>query len=435
MRPHALARSMLGFGLALSALLHGAACVAAPVPTPSLSPAPLVRAVVRSDPAVAMAGVALFIDAGLVRQRAAKPGLAALTAQAVVETPVDGVPLRDAVEAVGASLDAATGPERVRFYLEGPPAALASAARLVARALGAPSFAAATLAAARADLDARREETERDPRAVGVEVLRGSYYREAAATPPLGTPAALAALSPDDLRAFYRAWYVRGGAAIGAVGAPGDAIDAAVAVLGGALAPGNVAPAHVEARPLAAKPKEIVTHRDVVAPYVVAGFAAPALGDRDFPAVLVVRAAIESLLDAPGAVTRPIPLRAVGSIYAYDVAPAHLAVWLNGLRRDPAVGLAALAAVLKAAAEKPLDAAVLARYKERAAGAWSVGSLSLDARAYAIGSAVARGLDPDIEAQVPAAVRAVTAADVRRVAQRWFQRFDVALVLPRDAGQ
>jgi hypothetical protein len=77
------------------------------------------RGYVQADPGSVLAGVALFVQAGLDRQAAGQSGVAALVAETVLHTPVDGVPLTDAVDARGASIEYAVTAQRVRFYLEG----------------------------------------------------------------------------------------------------------------------------------------------------------------------------------------------------------------------------------------------------------------------------------------------------------------------------
>jgi predicted Zn-dependent peptidase len=406
------------------------------------------RAFVQPDPGVPLAGVMLHVRAGLDRQTAAQNGLAALTAEAVLRTPVastlrraqDGlspgqaVPLADAVEAAGASISYAVGPQGVRFYLEGTPERLALAAPLVAGALGAPAFDPATLAAARASLGERIADEDGDPRLVGRAMLRSAYYRGGAGLPALGNPAALAALGAADLKTFYDTWYTRGDAVASAVGRTGDATDAASRVLLAALHAGTARATALGARPLGAQPKRILTHRDLGAPYVVLGFAAPSLGERDFPAALVMRALLGSVFERAGATTRPPLLRSVGLIYGYDASPAQLVLWINGSRIDPEVGLTGIGAIAKAAATKPLTAAVLARYKETARGEWALETVTLDERASAIGNAVELGLPAGAADDVAAAIARVTAADVVRVAKKYFRKFDVALVLPRGNG-
>lgn len=426
-------RSVALRALAAGALLALAAPAAAAQGT-TVSEGGAVRSYVRSDPAATLAGVALFVDAGLDRQDAGRNGIAALVAQTVLETPLDGVPLVDAVERAGGSIAFAVTPEHVRFYLEAPPAALPRVAALAARAFAAPAFDRSALAAARAALGRRIAGEGEDPRSVGLQMLRQAYYAGGSGMPSLGEPGALAQLSADDARAFFARWYVRGDAFVAAVGRTGAATDAAAAALGGALPAGETPGTKVTTRPYGATPRQIVAQRDVGAPYVVVGYAAPALGDPDFPAALVIRAMVESLL-GPAVGTGVAPFRTAGVIYGYDAAPAQLAVWVNGGRTEPAVALASLIALMRGAAAQPIPASAVRRYVDAARGEWALETQSLDERAFAVGNAVTQGLSPDVDAAIAAALPRVTGADVARAAKRWFQRFDVALVVPRSTGQ
>lgn len=392
------------------------------------------RAYVRSDAAASLATVVLFVRAGLDRQTAGQNGLAALVAESVLHTPLDGVPLTDAVDAKGGSIAIAVSAQYVRFSLEAPPDALPAVAALVARALAAPSFEPAVLTAARAKLGQRIADDEADPRMVGLGMLRASYYRDGAGLPALGTPAGLSALAPQDARAFFTRWYLRGDAYVTAVGSTGENAAAVSRTLVAALPAGSTAQPPIATHAYTAQPKRIVTHRDVFAPYVVLGFAAPSLGDKDFAAALVMRSILGDVFQRVGATTLPPAFRAVGAMYGYDVDPAQFALWINGSRIDPSTGLATVDAVLSGAAKKALAPAVLARYKETARGEWSLESLSLDERAFAIGNAVALGLDADAADGVTAAIGRVTASDLQRVAKKYFLRYDVALVLPRSGS-
>ncbi len=396
------------------------------------------RGYVQADQGSPLVAVALFVRAGLDRQTPAQNGLAALVAEAVLRTPVGpstgsgpAIPLADAVDARGASLSYEVTAQQVRFYLEGTPDGLAAAAPLVARSLAAPAFDPATLSAARAALGERIADEDGDPRLVGLQMLRSSYYRGAAGFPALGNAGSLAGLAPADAQAFFTRWYLRGDAFVAAVGRTGAVTDIAGRTLAAALPPGTAAAAPLATRPFGAQPRRLVTHRDVSAPYVALGFAAPALGDPDFPAALVLRAVLAGALERPGATTQPVLFRAAGTIYGYDTAPAQLVLWINGARTDAEASLTAVDTLVKNAASKPLAAAVLSRSKETARGAWALEAVSLDERAFAIGNAVSQGLDADAADGVGPAIARVTAADVQRVAKKYFQKFDVALVVPR----
>jgi zinc protease len=423
-------------GLALAALTAQAAGVpagAAARPTEALDVSG-VHGYVRPDGGAALAGVELIVRAGLDRQTASQNGLAALVAESVLRTPAGtpALPLADAVDARGASIGYALGAQSVRFYLEGPPAAVAAAAPLVAAALAAPSFEPATLTAARASLGERIADEDEDARLVGRAMLRASFYRGGAGLPAFGNATSLAAIVPADAKAFHDRWYVRGGAAVAAVGRTGDETAAASRTLAAALAEGSAPQAALAVRPPGTTPKRIVTHRDLVAPYVVVGFAAPSLAERDFAPALVMRALLTAVFDRPAATSKPPAFRDGGTIYGYDVAPGQMMVWINGARLEPQTGLAALSAVVQTAAAKPLSAAVLGRFKETARGEWTLETVSLDERARAIADAVTHGLPPDAADDVRAAIGRVTASDLQRVAKKYFQKFDVALILPRS---
>ncbi|HEX3466940.1 MAG TPA: insulinase family protein [Candidatus Elarobacter sp.] len=394
------------------------------------------RAYVRADAVANLVVLQLYVGAGLDRQTPQQNGLAALVAESVLQTPVapNGPALRDAVDAAGGALAFVITPQNVRFSLQGTPDAIAGAAPLLAHALAAPSFAPATLASARAALGGRIAAQDSDARFVVLQMLRESYYRDGAGFPAFGNAGSLTAFAPSDAQAFYAAWYRRGDAFVAAAGRTGAPTDAAGRILVGALPAGSGAAPVLASRPFAAETKRIVTHRDVVAPYVGVGFAAPPLGDPDFAAALVMRALLHGVFERSGATTPLLMFSTAGSLYGYETSPAQFVLWINGDQIDPSVGLGAVIALLKGAATKPFSPAVLGRYKETARGEWALETLSLDDRATAVGSAVARGLDADAADTVPAAIAAVTPADVERVAKKYFQKFDVALVMPRAAG-
>jgi zinc protease len=422
-------RSAGGIALAAVLALNGPAAAAPGVASLDLGGIP---GFVVADPVATLAGVQLFVRAGLDRQTPAQNGLASLVAESLLRVPVDGVPLTDAVAARGASLGAVVSGQYVRFSLAGRPEVVAAVAPLVAGVLAKPAFDAGAVAAARSALVDRVADAESDPRAVGVQMLRGSYYLGGAGMPPLGTTEGLVGLSADDVRSFFARWYLRGGAVVTIAGAPGERLEAAARTLAAAL-PAGAAPSTTTAtRPFGVEPKRIVTRRDVGGSYVVLGFAAPPLGSPDFPAMLVMKALLGDLFETSDVTAQPALFRPSGTVFAYDMAPAEFALWLNGRLVDPGVGLAAVDAVLKSTAAKPLSTAALHRYRDTARGAWALESVSLDERAWSVGNAALHGLDPAAATAVGPAIARVTAADVQRVAKRYFQRFDVALILPRQ---
>lgn len=412
----------------------GASVSAASGKTTSLDVGPA-KVYLQSDETSMLAGLEFFVGAGLDRENAQQNGLAALSAQLVLQSPVNGAALSDAIAARGGSLTYAVGPQYARFYLEAPPASIGGLTTLLSHALGAPTITPATVAAARTAVLARISDDENNPVAVGIAMLRQSYYDGGAGLPINGTTATLANFTDADVKSFMAAHYRRGGAIVTAVGRVTPAVAAAGRELAAALPEGADQTVVTTSRAFAATPKRIVTQRDIGVPYVLLGFAAPSIGDKDFGAMLVVRSLLSDVFDRQSTTTLPAYARTVGVIYNYDTKPASLALYINGQQVEPTAGLGSVDEVLKDIAGKPLTPALLKRYKAIAHGEWQTESVTLADRAWSISNFVEQGADPDYAQTALAAIDATTAPDVLRVAQAYLRKFTVALIVPRGKSQ
>jgi predicted Zn-dependent peptidase len=385
----------------------------------------------QSDVGANLVGIELVVSAGTARQSAAQNGLAALAAQTLLFTRIDGVRLTDRISAAGGSIDYVIGPSVVRFALEVLPSALPAVGADLARAIAAPDTSAATIAAARAELGRRIDDEQRNPVTVGVEMLRRSYYRGTAGAPSFGTRASLAGLGPNAVAAFLAEHYLRGNAFATATGRVDDAANAAVNAVLAAFPAGSERPPVVAAQAFGAQPKHLVTKREIGVPFALVGFAAPAMSDPDFGAMLVLRALLNDVA-ARQSTTTPAPFqRGVDVLYAYDVKPATFTVAINGSQLDPTAGLTVLQTIVKTAVSKPLPPDVIKRFKETARGQWALEAVTLTDRAWQIGAAIDQGAAPDLAQSIGAEIDRVTPADVQRLAKRYLQRYSVALVLPR----
>ena len=141
------------------------------------------RLYAQADQGAQLVGMQVVVSAGTTRQAATQGGLAALTAETLLETKVEGIALVDRVTAAGGSLAYTIDPDVVRFTIAALPDALPAIARDLAAVLAAPDTSAATLSAARATLASRIDGDEKNPLIVGLEMLRGSYYTGGAALP------------------------------------------------------------------------------------------------------------------------------------------------------------------------------------------------------------------------------------------------------------
>jgi zinc protease len=393
------------------------------------------RLYAKPDAGAQLTGLSLVLSAGTVREPAGQNGVAALAAESVLLSPVGGTSLLDRVAADGGSIDVVVGPAAVRFTIEALPSAIGTVAADIARTLAAPDFSPATVEAARAVVAGEIADAEKNPTAVGIDMVRSSFYQDGAGRPLLGTPESIAALAPADVAAFAGAHYLRGNAFATATGVVDGATSDAVRTVLAALPAGAEAPPRIAVRTIGADGKRIVTHRDVGVPFVLLGYAAPALGDPDFAPMLVLRAILGDITDRSDVTTASPIERGLDIVYSYDVKPATFDIAINGALLDPSAGLTIVQAISRNALAKPFTSDVIRRYRDTARGQWALEALTLNDRAWQIGAAVMEGADPGYAQTVIAAIDRVTPADVQRVAKRYLQRSIIALVLPRSVRQ
>jgi predicted Zn-dependent peptidase len=399
------------------------------VPHP-VAPAPT-QLYAHSDAGAQLVGLTLVVRAGTARQAAGQNGLAALAAQTLVLTKLDGVTLSDRITAAGGSIDFTVDPGIVRFALEMLPDSVAGITADLQRAIAAPDTSPGTVAAARAALGARIDDAQRNPISVGLEMLHTAYYRGSAGAPALGTRASLVNLGPSDVRVFLGAHYVRGNVFATATGRVDDASSTAANALLAAFPAGSEGPPAVAAQGFSLQPKHLVTQREIGVPFALVGFAAPSMSDNDFAAMLVLRALLDDVAARQRSTTPALFQRGINVVYAYDVKPATFTVAINGAQIDPSAGLTVLQAILKTAVSKPLGSNVIKRYKETARGDWALEAMTLSDRAWQMAAAVNEGADPATAQAVAGAIDRVTPADVQRLAKTYLQRYAVAIVLPR----
>jgi zinc protease len=385
-----------------------------------------------SEAGAQLTAITVIVSAGTAREPARKNGVAALAAQSLLLSRIDGVTLSDRVSADGGSIDVVVGPSAARFTIEALPAQEGVVAADIARAIAAPAITVDTVAAARAVVSTELAAGEKNPTTVGLDMVRGAYYAGGAGRPLLGTSESIAELGSDDVSSFIAAHYLRGNAFASATGVIDAGTSAAVHAVLAAFPAGTEAPPAIAVRAIGSDGKRIVTHRDIGVPFVMLGFAAPALGDPDFAPMLVLRAILGDITNRADVTTASPIERGFDIVYAYDVKPATFDIAINGALLDPSAGLTIVQAIAHNALTKPFSDDVVTRYKDTARGQWALEALTLDDRAWQIGAAVTEGADPATARSVIASIDRVTPADVQRVAKRYLQHSIVALVLPRD---
>jgi predicted Zn-dependent peptidase len=221
---------------------------------------------------------------------------------------------------------------------------------------------------------------------------------------------------------------------ISAAGAVPPAFLAGAAELARVLPEGRVEPLSRAVKALSANNgTRIVAQRDVGAPFLVMGFAAPSPADRDFGAMLVLESLLAQSFDRSATTTPTLVQRTVSAFYLYDSEPASFVVFVNGSRVEPTLALREISLVTEALAEKPIQNDSLERFKAAATGALLSDTLTLADRSYLIGTLRQEGLPGDALNATLAVLNKTTAVDVQRVAKAYLQKYIVAIVLPRNA--
>lgn len=415
---------------------------AAPIPPPTVENAGGGTTIVRQlDSAAALFGVTLMVRAGLDRQLMKENGLAALTAETIIRTPVGtpAVPLQDAIAARGGSVRFTVDPGDVRFYVEALAAEAPAVLDLFARAVASPDFSATTVRDARAVLVRQIAQVQQVALQVGLDMLNAASSREAnAGLPELGTPASLAQLMAADASGFYRSYYRRGGALVSAGGRldtlPAGALDS----LAAALPAGSTSPVAVRVRTLSGATHEIVAHRDIASPWLIAQYPAPNVDSRDFGPMLVlaafVRRTLSDIAQVPGVVSPTFASRSVGTVYAYDRAPASLVLYVNGgLIGNPSRAFATALSVVGVLAATHLQGSI-EEFKAEAAGDFANDATTLETRTWLAAVFSQASASPDFINRALSAISATTSDDVQRVARSYLGNPTIALVLPRGTN-
>lgn len=393
----------------------------------------------QSDPVLGLTGTEITIQAGLDRETAAQNGLAALVAEAVLQTPEGDVPLQQAVAQLGGSIAYTIDPQDVRFYVEGLPDTYGAQLALVRRALSNPDFSPLTIARARGELENKIFDNEHSALNVGIDMLDSTFYGgTGAGLPPYGLTQTLAGFSGSDARAFYAAHYVRAGAIVSAAGGidtvPSDVYGS---MLDG-LAPGGVGVAALPGRASTSVSHELIARRDVPVPWLVAQYPAPQIRSADFGAMLVLTAFLQRTLSdvtgVPGIATLPAAQRGTGTLYNFDSRPANIVVYVDGGGSDPTRAFATALTVVNVLGHAKLQGN-LNEMKSFAAGRFLQSAATLQDRAWLAGVFAASGLSPDYAKHVLAAIDRTTASDLQRVARRYLGSPTIALVLPRETQQ
>ncbi len=412
------------------------------IPSVAWAAAPTVRnsggttVIEQQDNAAPLTHVTIVVRAGLDRQTLAENGLAALTAQTILRTPVDGTPLEEAIAAHGGGIHFEIDPTDVRFAIESTPAQAPAVFDLVRRAMTTPSFDPKTVSAARAALQTQIAMNQQIALQVGMDMLAGTDASSAnAALPSLGIPGSLAQLGPADVRGFYTKYYRRGGSFVSAVGRLDALTAGTLDGLAQTLVAGDSNAVSVSLPKLQGTTHQYVTHRDIAAPWLIAQYPAPAIDSKDYGPMLVLSSFMQRTLaeiaQVPGVVSNTATSRAVGAMYQYDRTEPNLTLFVNGSIGNPNRAFATALSIASILAATKLQGSI-DDFKALAAGDFVSESTSLESRAWLAVLFSQSGQSADYVGRTLSAIANTNANDLQRVARQYLGNPSIALVLPRD---
>jgi zinc protease len=424
---------------AACALLSVAGLAAAPrPPAVSFAPSSVIKlangVTIVSQPTdqLQLVGAQIFLPAGLTQQPADKAGIAALAAAIVLATPVEGSQsLALVAQNLGATISYTLDPTDTRFYIESRTADFPRLLRDVRNALRHPDLSQFNTLRASAVQNANQL-TKSPLEAAYAMVRRVRYDGTGFAYPDTGSALSIGNITPPDVQAYLRTAQRANGTVVALTGAAdSDAIEAAKREFGD-LASASSAPIPAP-RPVD-RTQEIVAHRNVPSPWIAVAYGAPSQYSSDFAAMLV----IEALLGPGGDVhalafasNTAAPTEYLGAYYQYEAQPGSLVVFLDGegatvdqAVRDLQTGVARLRG-------QNLPPSLIDEAKQLALGNFYLSATDLNQLSWLLGRAAASPDGVQFENALPQRIANVSAADIRRVAQRYLTRETVAIVLPQ----
>ncbi len=404
-----------------------------------------VRLLVQPDPEADLAAVCVFVRAG-VAEEGASPGVAAVVARAIFgdnrNRSSDGVDRM--IYAAGGALDVRTEPDYTLITAVTSPQELPQASYVIAQGLMNADLDAASVQRARDDVLREVARASARPFDVAYAAMRSCMYLLHPYRQPFGgTRAGVSAITERTTRAFYEHWYTPDRTVIAVVGRvdPGavrrsldDQLFEYTRRSAARAAPVSDDPPFETARVarrLAGRTR-----------YVLAGFAAPGLGDPDYPAFAVLTAiigggksarlfrALRESLGVGYAVGAYTPALAQGShLLAYvEYDPARPAA--EGGALDDSEVESRLVETVRSVLSDPPSAREIERARRRVIGADALDHERVRDRAFHLGWYEVMGLGYAADAEMEGRLAGVTAGDVQRVARKYLGRWVLSVVSP-----
>jgi zinc protease len=288
-------------------------------------------------------------------------------------------------------------------------------------------------------IEERRTRTEDDPGgALGEEVSATAFRAHPYGQPIIGWPTDLTRITPEEIRAFYRTYYVPNNAILVMVGdfTAAEAL-AKVKAAFGAIPRGADPPPVLAVEPPQNSERRVTVQRPAELPIVYLGYPVPNQKSADAPALEVLSVILSggraSRLYQDLVHERQLALEAGGDYSYFSIDPNLFWFWATPLPGQSAETLEKeLLAHMERLRREPVSEVELTRAKNQIESSFVFQDDSIHRRASLLARFELIGGYALKDAYL-ASMRAVTAADVQRVAAAYFQdeKKNVGILLPK----
>lgn len=414
------------------------------------------RVICKQETSTPLIAIDVFVQAGAPQETDGTNGIGSLVAHALFDSTHDNTPesMTSAINALGGSVSAVWHPDWTQISALTVRDRYKEAVSLLADTLQNADFDPAALEDSRKQVLSELDSRDADPFQTAYGSLQKKLYAGTSYARPVGgTAETISRLSRTDLLGYYSRYYVPRNIVVVVVGniKPEDAEKAVADDIGDISRPGPAVSGFRDALPpLSVDIPAIHTYQpDLTQNCVVVGCRAAPMASPDYFPLLVLNALFGGMKSGRLFTT----LREqqglaydLGSVYDPHLAAAALAGYVFGAptktdqttkKEVPTVGLIknGILAQMKAFQTTPPTPAELSRAQHYLIGSYTLRHERLEDRASLLGAAELSAPDGyELDTDYNAYISAVTAADVQRVAIKYFVHPVTSTVEPEANG-
>ena len=414
------------------------------------------RVICKQETSTPLIAIDVFVQAGAPQETDGTNGIGSLVAHALFDSTHDNTPesMTSAINALGGSVSAVWHPDWTQISALTVRDRYKDAVSLLADTLQNADFDPAALEDSRKQVLSELDSRDADPFQTAYGSLQKKLYAGTSYARPVGgTAETISRLTRADLADYYSRYYVPRNIVVVVVGniKPEDAEKAVADDIGDLSRPGPAATAFRDPLPpLTVDLPAIHTYQpDLTQNCVVVGCRAAPMASLDYFPLLVLNALFGGMKSGRLFTT----LREqqglaydLGSVYDPHLAAAVLAGYVFGAptktdqttkKEVPTVGLIknGILAQMKAFQTTPPTPAELSRAQHYLIGSYALRHERLEDRASLLGAAELSAPDGyKLDIDYNAYINAVTAADVQRVAVKYFVHPVTSTVEPETAS-